>query len=160
MPLDTLPHAPNDFDFIVGDWTVKHERLRARLAGNDEWEQFDGLSSTVKTLGGFGNLEDNLLKYPSGDDRAVALRSFDTATGAWSIWWLDGRSPTSLDVPVAGTFENGIGIFHATDTLNGDPILFRFTGDSQPEAPTWEQAFSGDQGTTWETNWRMTFTSL
>lgn len=63
MPLDQLAHAPNDFDFIIGDWMVKHERLRERLVGSDEWDRFDGFSSTVKTLGGFGNLEDHLLMY-------------------------------------------------------------------------------------------------
>jgi hypothetical protein len=27
-----------------------------------------------------------------------------------------------------------------------------------PDACHWEQAFSGDGGKTWETNWTMTFT--
>ena len=157
MPLPRSAHAPNDFDFIIGDWVVKHERLRERFTGSDVWDEFDGLSSTSKILGGFGNLEDNLLRYPAGDSRAVALRSYNPETGQWSIWWLDGRNPSSLDTPVTGAFENGIGTFLATDTLDGIPIVVRFIWDSTREDPTWEQAFSTDDGSTWETNWRMRF---
>lgn len=160
MPLDTLPQAPTDFDFIIGDWSVAHQRLAERLVGSDEWELFEGLSSTSKTLGGFGNVEDNLLQYPAGNARAVALRSFDTASGEWSIWWLDGRNPTALDTPVRGSFENGIGTFLATVTLDGTPIVVRFIWDSTRARPTWEQAFSNDGGETWETNWRMEFTAV
>jgi hypothetical protein len=157
MPLNIAPHAPKDFDFIIGNWVVKHQRLRDLFTGSNEWEAFDGFSSTSKILGGFGNLEDNLLKYPAGDARAVALRSYNVDTQEWSIWWLDGRSPSSLDTPVRGAFENGIGTFLATDKLDGVPIVVRFTWDSTGAEPTWEQAFSNDQGATWETNWRMQF---
>lgn len=152
--------APSDFDFIIGDWAVRHQKLRERFTGSDEWDEFDGTSSTSKVLGGFGNVEDNLLHYPAGDARAVALRSYDTSTRQWSIWWLDGRAPTSLDTPVRGAFENGIGTFLATDTLDGAPILVRFIWDSTSENPTWQQAFSNDAGETWETNWRMLFTAV
>jgi hypothetical protein len=159
VPLDDLPEAPTDFDFIIGDWTVHHERLKARLVDSTDWEEFDGLSSTVKTLGGYGNLEDNLLNYPAGPARAVAVRSFDTVTGNWSIWWLDGQNPTALDVPVRGTFSNRAGTFFAEDSIDGSPILVRFIWVASDTSPTWEQAFSADAGTTWETNWRMTFSA-
>jgi hypothetical protein len=160
MPLENSPLAPTDFDFIIGDWAVKHQRLKERFAGSDEWEEFDGLSSTTKTLGGFGNLEDNLLRYPSGDSRAIALRSYNGDTKRWSIWWLDGRNPSTLDTPVEGAFQDGIGTFLASDTLDGRPIGVRFIWDATQQEPTWEQAFSPDQGSTWETNWRMTFTAI
>ena len=158
MPLPTDPDAPTDFDFIIGDWTVKHRRLNARFADCDDWTEFEGLSSTVKTLGGFGNLEDNLLQFPDGAFRAVALRSFCSTSDAWSIWWLDGRNPTHLDVPVSGRFSDHVGQFFADDVLNGQPIRVRFTWTARPGAyPRWEQAFSNDAGATWETNWTMEF---
>lgn len=81
MPLPIDPKAPTDFDFIVGDWKVLHRRLDARLANCTDWTEFKGLSSTSKTLGGFGNLEDNLLYFPEGAVRAIAVRSFCAATG-------------------------------------------------------------------------------
>ena len=35
-----------DFDFLHGDWRVRHRRLRVRLAACTEWVDFDGTSST------------------------------------------------------------------------------------------------------------------
>lgn len=158
MPLDLDVSAPSDFDFIIGDWVVAHRRLGARFCASTEWTEFAGLSSASKILGGFGNLEDNLLHMPDGSFRAVALRSYCSQTGLWSIWWLDGRNPTRLDTPVVGSFVDGVGLFFADDVLEGQPITVRFTWDARPhQNPTWEQAFSNDGGATWETNWTMAF---
>ena len=157
MPIAADASAPNDFDFIIGDWRVKHSRLKERFADCDEWVEFAGLSSTAKILGGWGNLEDNLLDFPDGLFRAVALRSYCRKSQTWSIWWLDGRNPTRLDAPVVGKFTNGLGIFFADDVLNGQAIKVRFIWSVCNENPRWEQAFSNDDGSTWETNWRMEF---
>ena len=152
------PEAPTDFDFIIGDWRVLHERLNARLSGCTEWTQFEGRTATRKMLGGWGNVEDNLLHLPDGDVRATAVRSFDRETASWAIWWLDGRAPHTLDVPVRGRFEQGVGQFYADDQLDGRPIRVRFMWLIGPDGhPRWEQAFSPDGGVNWETNWRMQF---
>lgn len=158
MPLPTLPAAPDDFDFVFGEWTVRHRRLRERLAGCEEWVEFDGEMSTRPILGGFGNLEDNLLRYPDGESRAVALRAYDPAQRTWSIWWLDGRSPDRIDVPVVGRFEDGVGRFFAKDVLGDTPITIRFLWSrTDADRLRWEQAFSVDDGRSWETNWVMDF---
>lgn len=158
MALDPLADAPTDFSFAVGTWRVRHRRLRDRLVGCTEWVEFDGEMATQPVLGGFGNIEDNLLHLPEGDYRAIALRSYDRHTRQWSIWWLDGRSPGRLDVPVVGGFEDGIGTFYASDILDGVAIRVRFNWFTMdPENPRWEQAFSADDGATWETNWTMDF---
>ncbi len=150
--------ASSDFDFIIGEWRVRHRRLNSRLTGCTDWTEFDGTSSTRKILGGLGNVEDNVLKFPDGDVKAAAFRSLDVASGKWAIWWLDGRAPHALDVPVVGSFAGPIGTFFANDTLNGKPITVRFTWHANPGSnPRWEQAFSPDGGTTWETNWVMEF---
>lgn len=69
--------APADFDFIIGDRQVHHRRLNERLAGCKDWAASQGTSSTRKILGGYGNVEDNVLSLPEGDVRAVAFRTFD-----------------------------------------------------------------------------------
>ena len=159
MLKDLEPNSPTDFDFIIGDWQVKHRRLKQILNNCQQWYEFDGQSSTVKTLGGFGNIEDNHLHLPDTSIRAKAIRSFNQSTGEWSIWWLDGRNPHHLDKPVIGRFENGISHFYTDDTYNDMPIKVRFTWNStNPNAPTWEQAFSSDDGDTWEINWQKEFT--
>ncbi|MCV2884113.1 hypothetical protein OE749_05360 [Aestuariibacter sp. AA17] len=87
------------------------------------------------------------------------MRSYDPDSKAWSIWWLDGRNPSVLDTPVVGKFVDGIGCFYGNKTLNGHPIKIRFIWNAtHPTRPTWEQAFSKDDGITWEVNWEMTFT--
>jgi hypothetical protein len=105
-----------------------------------------------------GNVEDNVLFFPQGQVLAAAFRSFDPVSRSWSIWWLDGRAPQSIGVPVVGAFVAGIGLFYADDILEGGTIKVRFTWSPNPGGnPHWEQAFSGDGGSTWETNWTMDF---
>lgn len=137
---------------------MRHRRLKQRLAGCTEWEEFTGTSAQFPLLGGNGNVEDNLLHFPGGDLRAVALRSFDPASRSWAIWWLDGRYPHSLDVPLIGRFQGGTGTFFADDIHDGRPIKLRFLWlNTETDSPRWEQAMSSDGGETWETNWTMDF---
>ncbi len=153
------PMIPTDFDFYIGSWNVTHRRLNERLTGCIEWTTFPGSCVAQKILGGFGNMDDNVLELPAGTYRAVTLRSYDADLQTWSIWWLDSRSPGKLDVPVVGAFKAGIGTFYAEDTLAGQPVRVRFLWNaSNAEAPRWEQAFSPDGGKSWETNWIMDFT--
>jgi len=150
-----------DFDFFIGSWRVAHHRLRERLAGCTAWEDFTGSCVTQKILGGLGNMDDNIIGLPGGAYRAITLRAFNPATGLWSIWWLDGRSPGSLDTPMVGRFQDGVGTFLADDTLAGTPIQVRFLWTmSNAGQPRWEQAFSPDGGKSWETNWVMDFTRV
>jgi hypothetical protein len=110
-------------------------------------------------MAGYSNVEDNIIEIPSGTYRAVALRSFDSHSGSWAIWWLDGRSPHTLEAPVIGRFSNGIGEFFASDKLRDRPIKVRLRWSNiQRDSCHWEQAFSPDDGQTWETNWSMRFT--
>lgn len=146
------------FDFLVGHWTVKHRRLKERLAGCTEWEEFPGTCSLRPLLDGQANVDDNVLHMPWGTYRAASIRAYDPATRLWSIWWLDSRQPHDLGVPVVGAFKDGIGAFFADDTLNGQRIRVRFLWtDITAASARWQQAFSNDGGATWETNWTMEF---
>ncbi|SFI35872.1 DUF1579 domain-containing protein [Jannaschia pohangensis] len=157
MPEST--RISNDFDFEFGTWRVHHRRLKERLVGCADWEDFDGTSETRPVLGGNGNVEDNLLEFPAGSYRAIALRSFDAAKGTWAIWWLAATDPHRLDVPVIGRFRDGVGTFLAEDTLGDTPVLVRFLWlNTDTATPRWEQAMSTDGGAFWETNWTMDFT--
>ena len=150
--------APRDWDFLVGRWTVKHRRLKARLAGSTEWEEFGGTSVLKLTLGGAGTFDENVIEIPSGTYQAVGIRAYDPKTSQWSIWWLDARYPTSVEPPVRGGFKDGVGTFMGDDTFNGRPIKVRFVWSRiTATSAHWEQAFSPDGGATWETNWLMDF---
>jgi hypothetical protein len=148
----------HDFDFLNGRWRVLHRQLRERLAGNDDWQAFDGTCSMRTILGGQGNVDDNVLNLPGGAYRAASIRAFDRRTRRWSIWWLDARNPHRIDVPVVGGFDRGEGTFYADESFNGRPIRVRFRWtDTHTASPRWEQAFSPDAGESWEVNWTMTF---
>ena len=154
----TTQSTAADFDFLIGSWRVAHRRLKDRLAGSRTWVAFPGTTVVRKTLGGQGNVDDNVLERPGGAYCAMTLRVFDPQTDRWSIWWFDGRYPTSLDAPMVGRFEAGVGTFHADDTFEGRSVRVRFRWTSpEPDRPHWEQAFSIDDGVTWETNWTMDF---
>jgi hypothetical protein len=161
MTVSTLPSTPgiDDWTFIEGRWRVRHRRLVARLAGSDEWLEFEGTSEHQHLMAGAANVDDNVVELPGDPYRAASFRSLDPATGSWSIGWLDGRRPGVLDVPVVGRFEDGVGRFEADDVFEGRPIRVRFLWTRlDTESPRWEQAFSADGGRTWETNWEMDFT--
>lgn len=148
--------AVHDFDFYMGSWRVRHRRLTKRLMGSDHWQEFEGTSTAWPILGGAGNIDDNVLELPDGQYRAISIRTYDPASDQWSIWWLDGRTPSRLDPPVVGGFADGIGTFIAEDTFDDRPILVRFLwSDITDRSTRWEQAFSADGGSTWEVNWVM-----
>ena len=138
-------HAPTDFDFMIGRWTVRHHRLNQRPMGCQQWTGFSGTSSTVRILEGSGNLEENTHHFPEGSVQAVALRSFDRATQTWAIWRLDGRVPHRLDVPVVGRFPEGVAPFAPTTCSKagrsgcdfcGTRIRARSRAGSRPSPPT------------------------
>src|ERR1700730_9061345 len=104
----------HDFDFLTGVWRVHHHRLKPNT---HEWVDFEGTSRNRKLMDGGANIEEQVLHAPNGTYRAVALRSYDSKTGEWAIWWLDGRYPSGpLDPPVKGHFENGVGSFYGDYT--------------------------------------------
>ncbi len=83
------------------------------------------------------------------------MRLFNEKTGEWSIYW-STRGSGEFAIPTVGRFKDGIGTFYDREFYNGQPIVVRFTwtktGDSSRR---WEQAFSNDDGVSWEVNWIM-----
>jgi hypothetical protein len=154
----TIGSTARDFDFLMGSWHVHNRRLRRRLAGSEKWEEFAATSVARPILDGRGNEEEYRTNYDGGIV-AMSFRFFDPVAHRWSIYWADSRRCGVLDPPVFGGFDGDIGIFEGDDSFEGRPIVVRFTWSRTTTlAPRWEQAFSDDGGTTWETNWVMDFT--
>jgi hypothetical protein len=147
-----------DFEFEYGTWAVHHMRLRERLAGCDDWEEFDGTSTCRPILGGVGNLEE--VSMPTTGAIGMALRLFDQASHRWSIYWSTDRTGR-LEPPVHGRFEDGVGVFEGDDELRGEPIEVRFVWDEiTSDTARWTQSFRRPHDTEWEANWVMTLTRL
>ncbi|HKU14737.1 MAG TPA: hypothetical protein VJQ52_10110 [Steroidobacteraceae bacterium] len=151
--------AAHDFDFFFGAWQVEHRRLKQRLAGSDEWEEYAGTTRCQAILGGIANFNDSVVHRAGTTYRSLGLRAFDATTNVWTDWSLDGRNPTQVTVDGVGTFHDGVGTFFADDTFERKPIrvrgIFKSLG---PREMQWEQAFSADGGRTWETNYVMRYT--
>jgi hypothetical protein len=147
----------HDFDFLMGDWRV-HHRVK-RTAGRDDWWEFDGRCSNRSLTGGRANVEEHRFDKPTGVTYGIALRSYDPKTAQWAIWWVDSRVPHGLmDPPVKGRFEQGVGTFYSDFVDQGRPMRVRFIWSKiTATSARWEQAYSADGGTTWETNWIMEF---
>jgi len=142
----------HDFDYLVGNWNLKNRKLKSRLTGSKEWIDFESRVEMHQILDGLGNIDKYTENSTDKPYEGVALRLFDPKTRLWSIYWADGNSG-HLDPPVVGSFENKVGHFFARDTYKGKPILVVFRWDVRnPEFPIWSQAFSADEGKTWEWN--------
>jgi len=151
---------PRDFDFWMGRWHVHNRVLRERLAGCEEWDEFEATSRAWPILDGLGN-QDEFRTEHDGGFVGMSFRFFDPKRLRWSIYWADTRRSGVLDPPVFGSFSGDVGVFTGHDTFAGRAILVRFTWSGvTTSAPRWEQAFSDDGGETWEVNWVMEFTRI
>jgi len=145
----------HDFDFLHGTWRVEHRKLRERLAGCDDWLTLYGNAYVKPVLGGLGNVD--RLVFDDDTFEGITLRLFDLETQTWTIHWADSRRGR-LDPPLIGGFDGDVGLFHGDDTFAGRAIRVRFIWRALgPTEASWEQAFSQDDGKTWETNWFMRF---
>lgn len=148
--------SKHDFDFLFGSWKVHNRYLRGRLRGSTEWVEFESRCEAMPLLHGLANLD----RYTSERDgtpfEGMTLRLFDPTTGQWTLHWADSAHPGALIPPMIGAFRGDVGEFFGDEFVDGKRVLCRFVWMRNP--PRWEQAFSDDGGTTWETNWTMTFT--
>ena len=91
---------------------------------------------------------------------AVEDRLFDVERRQWSLYWASSRNGLLALPPTVGRFgEDGVGVFTNEEEYEGKQITVRFLwSDITPTSARWEQAFSLDQGATWEPNWIAAFT--
>ena len=158
LVITASPTSSNkDFDFLVGKWLMKNKHLNARLANCKEYTEFESTVENHAGLEGMGNFDVVRRKLENGtvyEGRTV--RTFDPQTRLWRLYWMDSNGGP-LDPPQIGSFENGIGLFFAKDYQVGRPVIIVFKWDKRdPEHPRWSQAFSDDNGKTWEWNYTNT----
>jgi len=146
----------HEFDFLYGSWTVNNRYLKERLKGSSEWIEFDARADVEPVLDGLGQIDRYRAVRDGSPIEGITLRLFNPETGEWSLHWADTVRAGVLLPPMVGRFTNGVGEFFGDEALDGRPVLCRFRWTSEG-SPRWEQAFSADGGTTWETNWVMTF---
>jgi len=149
--------SQNDFDFWIGKWKIHNRKLKTRLNNCTEWLEFEATGEAFKILNGFGNFDQYRATFDGVPFAGMTLRLFNPKTKLWSLYWADSNVVV-LDVPQVGSFDGHLGKFYASDVFEGKPIIVVFQWDkTNPQVPVWSQAFSPDNGKTWEWNWYMTF---
>lgn len=145
--------SPSDFDFLIGKWKLKHRRLKSRLTNSQDWEEFETVLEDFKILEGLGNMDMARVTMDGINQEGRTVRVYNPATRLWSLYWMTTNSG-KIGPPVTGSFENGIGHFFGRDKHSGKTVLVVYRWDVRDrEHSKWSQAFSIDNGKTWEWNW-------
>ena len=154
---DDVRDGSHDFDFEFGEWTVEMSRLVEPLTGSDAWVEYQGTSVVRRVWGGRANLGELDVQGPAGHIQGLSLRLYNPESGQWSIFWASSRDG-ALGEAMVGGFRDGIGEFHNREHLDGKPIDVRFLfTDLTRNTFQLEQAFSDDDGSSWEANWIARF---
>jgi hypothetical protein len=148
--------SKNDFDYLVGKWKMKNKHLNSRLNNCKEFTEFESTVEDFSGLEGMGNFDIVRRDINGKIYEGRTIRTFDPGTRLWRLYWIDSNGGP-LDPPVIGSFSNGIGLFFCKDVQVGRPVIVVFKWDkTNPEQPIWSQAFSDDNGKTWEWNYTNT----
>ena len=152
--------SKHDFDFFEGKWKLHNKKLTSRLSSCTEWLEFESTQEMYRVLHGLGNIDNFLATFDGQPFEGMTVRLFNPKTRLWSIYWADSNEGR-LDPPVLGSFENKVGHFVTKDIFDGKNILVAFRWDARKkDNPVWSQAFSADNGKTWEWNWYMFMTKI
>lgn len=146
----------HDFDYLIGAWTTRQQRLKVRNSGSGEWVAAPANSHCAhRYLDGGAIVEES--RSPDAAPAGLFIYAFDRQRSQWSIYWLNAKTG-QLDPPLVGGFVGPRGEFYADDHDGRRAIRVRVVWTlSDRDHARWEQAFSYDNRT-WETNWISEFT--
>lgn len=151
LPERPTPGAPGDFDFLAGEWRIRHWRQPSPGAA---WDRFDGEATCWTILGGVGSVEE--LRIPARQFSGMGLRLLDVKQRVWSDFWVNAKSGELVAPGQTGSFENGVGIFASDYEEDGRRMLAAGLWDQiGPASCRWRQVVSADGGRTWMHNWIM-----
>lgn len=148
------PGGQRDFDWELGTWETHVRVLRNPLSGEPPvWATYDGTSVVKPLMGGRANFVELSVTGPAGAIEGGALRLYNPKAKQWSLNYASLGNGL-LTAPVFGAFAGGKGVFVGQDQMDGRTILVRFVITRQSaRRAQFEQAYSADGGSTWETNW-------
>jgi hypothetical protein len=151
----------HDFDFYVGKWRLHNRRLVHPLTGSTQWVEFDGTSVARQMWDGRANMDEFEADSPSGHIEGMTVRLYNADTHEWSIYWANGKAGAFSMPPTVGRFTNGRGEFYDHEEIGGKPVFVRYLWEVRSSREChWEQAFSTNEGKTWETNWTIDSTRM
>ena len=153
FPAPTARDGEHDFDFELGTWKTKLSRLLKPLTGSTTWVEYEGTSVVRPVWGGRANLVELDVTGPAGRIEGLSLRLYNPDTHQWSLNFASSKTG-SMTQPMIGQFKDGRGEFFDQELYDGRTILVRNVFSAvTATAYRFEQAFSNDDGKTWEVNW-------
>jgi len=159
--------AQHAFDFDLGTWRTHSRRLLHPLTGSTTWVEMDGVTVVKPVWGGKANLAELEADGPQGHLELLSWRLYDPTAQQWNLNFATSGvgilnvSGDAQSVPMIGRFVGKRGEFYDQEPYNGRTIWVRFV--IEPLSATTahsEQAFSDDNGRTWEVNWINDYTRL
>lgn len=143
-----------DFDFLAGDWRIRHKRLKAGT--KDVWQRFESSASVHRVLGGMGSIEE--LRKPDGSFMGMGVRVWLPESKQWADHWTSADNGI-VNAPQLGRFIDGDGVFITEADVDGTKWQYRGVWDRiTSESCRWHQSASKDGGNTWDWNWWMEWT--
>lgn len=143
---------PGDFEFLSGEWRIKHQRLN-----NGSWDHFEGEATVRSILGGVGSVEE--LRIPARQFSGMGLRLLDVERRLWADYWVNGKTGALTPPPTWGSFVDGVGSWDSQEEEGGKQVVVRGVWDRiTPTSCRWFQAVSEDGGRHWKENWVMAWT--
>ena len=81
--MQTENDGRNDFDFLVGNFIMRHRRLKERLKGCTEWEEFEGTAVGKKLLNGLGHCDEVIMNRATGPTSTTSRKAAGAAVYGW-----------------------------------------------------------------------------
>ena len=145
-----------DFDFLAGEWTIAHRRLKDGTS--DIWEDSVSGATVHRVLDGMGSIEE--LRAPSGKFMGMGVRVWLPQESKWADHWTSAANGV-VNAPQKGEFIDGEGVFISEEQVDGVDWLYRGIWDKiTPNSCRWHQSSSKDGGKNWQWNWWMDWTRV
>lgn len=152
--------AARAFDSHIGTWHTSLKRLKDPLTHSETWLEYEGTTVVRAVMHGRANLAELEVAGEAGRIDGISLRLYDPSSGRWTLTYAN-LADGSLATPSVGQFEGARGEFYSDEQYRGRDVRVRFVIEPQgPDVIRFEQAFSIDDGRTWEVNWIATDTRI
>ena len=141
----------HDFDFNLGTWRTHVQRLAYPLAHSKKWLTYEGTVTVRKVWGGRASTDETVVDGPSHIE-LLYVRTYNPQSHQWAITGASSGEG-ALGAPMHGAFAGGVGTFYDREAFKGRTVTVRWVfSNITADSYHFEQAFSGDGGATWESN--------
>lgn len=148
----------HDFDFEFGAWKADLKILIHPFAHSHTYADFRGTSIVRRIWGGRANLGELEVGNAQTHIEGLSFRLYDPRAHQWHVYFSNSANG-ALGVAAVGRFDNGVGEFSDTESIDGRPTRVGYLfSNMTPTSFSFIQSFSIDGGHTWEREWIATFT--